>query len=69
MTLQEMLKLVEEDSDGYKLALRYECKLICPDPRAEAVKNGIPCLFCGSFLDYDAKCHNKQCELYFLCSE
>ena len=66
MKYEELMKLVTEDPDRYVCFTKWEGKLVCPNPREEATRKGIPCLLCGSFMDINAKCRNPKCELFTL---
>jgi len=66
---QELGRLIREEPDRYISFIAWEGGLLCPNPREEATKKGIPCFFCGSFLDINAECHNAACEIFNLPSE
>lgn len=40
-----------------------EGKLMCPNPREEAIKKGIPCIMCGYFMVLEG-CANMHCDAY-----
>lgn len=56
-------QLYQLNPNRYEITVHWEGKLLCENPREEAIKKGIPCILCGQFMATYG-CSNENCEVF-----